>query len=201
MSILISNQKAYLEIIFQNKNKAYGAFELRKNYQHRAGKSLLIALFAISSFLLIQYYISNFLKVNGTKLIDLVDQNEDKIIIKEIIYKNIKTENPKPNLPKTNRKTPPSGNIVNRNKFVEQANTSTSSTRIEYTTSSSTTSTSPFNGATTAGNGEKDGGSTTETGGTTTTTTMTTEKETNFDEFAVDALPEFPGGEKALLEY
>ncbi len=199
MSILISNQSAYLEIIFKNKNKDYGAFELRKNYQNRAGKSLTIALFIITSFLLIQYFSTILFNVNGKKIIDFIDKNEDKVIIKEIVFEKIKTEKPKIDLPTTNKKVPLSGNIVNQNNFVEQVNTSTSSTRIEQTTASSSTTTSSFNGNSASGHGENNNG--TGIGAVNSTTTLTNEKETTFEDFAVDALPEFPGGENALIKY
>ena len=35
----------YLDIIFDGRNKAYGGYELRKNYRQRIGKSMLVLAF------------------------------------------------------------------------------------------------------------------------------------------------------------
>ncbi len=40
-----NNTNSLLEILFQNRNKAYGAYELRTNYQRRITKSLLVTGF------------------------------------------------------------------------------------------------------------------------------------------------------------
>ncbi len=39
----------YLDIVYDNRNKAYGGYELRKNYNRRAGKAMLLLLMGIGT--------------------------------------------------------------------------------------------------------------------------------------------------------
>ena len=44
-------QTGWLDLVFENRNKSYGAYELRRNYNRRLGRALLIAsFFVIMSF-------------------------------------------------------------------------------------------------------------------------------------------------------
>lgn len=43
----------YLEIIFENRNKLYGAYELRKNYNYRLLKSLIITILSTMLFIIL----------------------------------------------------------------------------------------------------------------------------------------------------
>lgn len=45
------NNLLYLEIIFSGRNKEYGAYELRKNYEKRLKLSLLVVLFSLTSLI------------------------------------------------------------------------------------------------------------------------------------------------------
>ncbi len=42
-------QADYLDIIYDNRNKAYGGYELRKNYNRRAGKAMLLLLMGVGT--------------------------------------------------------------------------------------------------------------------------------------------------------
>ena len=41
-------QTGWLDLVFENRNKSYGAYELRQNYNKRLGKALLIACFPVA---------------------------------------------------------------------------------------------------------------------------------------------------------
>lgn len=47
-------QSDVLDIVFENRNKAYGAYELRKHYRRRLIKSLLITISIVALFALLQ---------------------------------------------------------------------------------------------------------------------------------------------------
>lgn len=52
-----NHHQPYLELLFANKNKAYGAYELRKNYAHRFFLAItLTTVFALSTLLIGKYY-------------------------------------------------------------------------------------------------------------------------------------------------
>ncbi len=65
-------QADILDIIFEDRNKAYGAYELRKSYSQRLTKALIIT----GSFLLLIFLgtlLTNFINDNSKKDIDVVD--------------------------------------------------------------------------------------------------------------------------------
>jgi protein TonB len=49
------NNSQYLEIIFEGRNKEYGAYELRKNYSNRLNASLFTVLFIVSGIFLFSF--------------------------------------------------------------------------------------------------------------------------------------------------
>src|SRR5687767_14317505 len=52
------NSSAYLEMLFENRNKAYGAYDLRVNYENRLIKSFGMALLIAALFFLIPYILT-----------------------------------------------------------------------------------------------------------------------------------------------
>ena len=61
-------QADVLDIIFDNRNKAYGAYELRKNYERRIKKSLLFVLFLLASLLLSSFLLQYFFPKHQQKI-------------------------------------------------------------------------------------------------------------------------------------
>jgi periplasmic protein TonB len=57
-----------LDIIFDERNKEYGAYDLRKNYQQRLGRSLL-AMLLIVALLLIAYFLFGSMKSDSSRLL------------------------------------------------------------------------------------------------------------------------------------
>src|SRR5215212_9180713 len=76
-----------LDILFENRNKDYGAYILRKYYNDRLGLSLLLAIGFLSLLFLL-------LRFNGT--IEKIDSSNDAVTLREFIAPAKKTEQPKP---------------------------------------------------------------------------------------------------------
>jgi protein TonB len=84
-----------LDIIFEGRNKDYGAYELRKTYNKRLVTSLLIVA-AICALLFIGYLVSNLLADKGeTKAVEVQD-----VQLEEIKQEEKKEEPPPPPPPK-----------------------------------------------------------------------------------------------------
>lgn len=63
MSYLMNNQQKLNEIIFANRNKAYGAYTIRSSYGNTMLKSLSTVLFVLTCFCSTVYYLSNHVPV------------------------------------------------------------------------------------------------------------------------------------------
>lgn len=97
--ILTSN---FLDILFENRNKQYGAYELRKNYNNRLKKSLLFMILVVAVFSLTQSF--KVPKKTGTFEVD----NTIKLTTFEIpkdVPKTPQTEEPKRNIQEKNIST------------------------------------------------------------------------------------------------
>lgn len=84
-----------LDIIFEGRNKEYGAYELRKSYNKRLVTSLLIVA-AICLLLFVGYFVSSLLEDNSAKK-DVVVQD---VQLEEIKQEEKKEEPPPPPPPK-----------------------------------------------------------------------------------------------------
>lgn len=84
-----------LDIIFDERNKAYGAYDLRKNYQQRLGRSVL-AMLLIVLLLLIAYFLPGSMKPDNTKLLAGPDIVLDPIEKKQEKHEEIKPPPVKP---------------------------------------------------------------------------------------------------------
>jgi len=77
--------KQYLEVIFENRNKGYGAYELRLNYSDRMTKALIITMLAAGLLISLTIFgkknIDNKPNYNFNE-VTLVDINKDKPIEK-----------------------------------------------------------------------------------------------------------------------
>jgi protein TonB len=95
-----------LDIIFEGKNKSYGAYELRKTYNKRLTRALLIT----ASLLLIIFL--------GSVLADVIKKNgETKIDVLDTQMAEVKKDEPPPPPPPPPPPTPPPPPEVNQVKF------------------------------------------------------------------------------------
>lgn len=88
-------QSDFLDILFDNRNKAYGAYTLRKSYNAEIMKALTISLSAV--FLILFF-------INPSSTLDIAENDDGGIILKD--YKIPETPKPKqepvkPQLPKS----------------------------------------------------------------------------------------------------
>ena len=79
-----------LDIVFDNRNKAYGAYELRKLYQRRLGISLAISMSLVALILLIFFITKESEKIDikqntntGMELREIEELPEEEVIIEE----------------------------------------------------------------------------------------------------------------------
>ena len=85
-----------LDLIFDNRNKEYGAYELRNNYPERMTKALMITAGILSIL------IASLLLLKSSSEI-----SEQSFIIKQQTLSSIKTPEVKPEIPKPEKKLPP----------------------------------------------------------------------------------------------
>ena len=86
-----------LDLVFDNRNKDYGAYELRKNYQSRITKALVFTgIFVLLTF-------------TGVVLANkLKPKEKSSFVIRELTLENIKPDEKKPEpIPEPPRQTPP----------------------------------------------------------------------------------------------
>ena len=83
----------YLDLLFKNRNKSYGAYELRKNYNVRLELSLLIILF-ITSLISISSLNESDVKKQTIKY-DITDIKLNEVSVKELEKKEEIKEQPK----------------------------------------------------------------------------------------------------------
>lgn len=84
-----------LDLLFDDRNKAYGAYELRKTYSKRVTKALVIT-FSVAA-----------LAIGGTVLANNMKPSEDQnLAIKEVTLENLEQDDPEP-LPEPERQPEP----------------------------------------------------------------------------------------------
>jgi protein TonB len=77
-----------LDILFEGRNKSYGAYDLRKTYDKRITRSLA------GTFLLCMLFIVGSILANGKK------KNSYNEVVATVNLENIKNDEPKPEIPK-----------------------------------------------------------------------------------------------------
>ncbi len=77
----------FLDILFENRNKEYGAYELRKTYNRRIIIAITGMVVVCLLFLLSQI------------LANRIDTDTDKIVVQDVQLEDIKTEEKRPELP------------------------------------------------------------------------------------------------------
>jgi periplasmic protein TonB len=95
----------WLELVFDDRNKEYGAYDLRKHYDNTLVKSLAITLFSVSLLFTAQHFLSRPKPVEFTRTI-----NNIPIIPRDAIKPPItppKIEPPKPHVEVNTVKFPP----------------------------------------------------------------------------------------------
>jgi protein TonB len=77
-----------LDLLFENRNKAYGAYELRKTYNKRITSALLITA-GILLFIFLASFLAN----------KIAEADDSKLDVKDVVLENIKEEEAKPEPP------------------------------------------------------------------------------------------------------
>ena len=80
-------QSDVLDILFEDRNKAYGAYELRRSYNKR----IRVALLATLGLLIVAF--------GASLLSKAVTPSEDKLEVRDVVLEDIKQEEPKPEPP------------------------------------------------------------------------------------------------------
>ncbi len=181
----VQHTRSWDDLIFENRNKAYGAYAMRQHYTGGLFKSALIAALALAFFII----------TGGSsgKQSNAFIKPADSIVFEPTTF-DIKPDKPEP--PKK-RIIPPPANpadllerIVNHDP-VEQTPIKPDST-LNHTASSSAAT----------GNGEPTDGI--DTGGTSTGNSFGTDSlalASNTIHNFVEIMPAYPGGHKGLMEY
>ena len=95
-----------LDIIFEGKNKSYGAYELRKTYNSRLKKAMLITA-ALLLLVFLGSLLGNYISNTGNKELD----------VKDVEMATVKNDEPPPPPPPPPPPTPPPPPEVNQVKF------------------------------------------------------------------------------------
>jgi len=80
-------QSDLLDLVFEDRNKAYGAYELRKTYKRRLGIAMLVTL-----GLFVAAFGASFLSNSMTT-------TTDELEVKDVVLENIQQEEPEPEIP------------------------------------------------------------------------------------------------------
>ena len=91
---------AWEDVLFENRNKAYGAYELRMNYDRRLTKSLLFMLLGLTALFFIPLAIS---KIFFREEIVRTRPNNDRLFVSDNFYVDIPA--PKVIPPELNHRT------------------------------------------------------------------------------------------------
>lgn len=89
MSYLLNNQQRLNDLIFNGRNKEYGAYAIRSAYGNTVFKSLSIVILSFGSFMSLAFYLSN--RNNGPEKQSILPLAQDSLVT--IIY-DLKKEKP-----------------------------------------------------------------------------------------------------------
>jgi protein TonB len=182
MSYIADNKQKIDEIVFANRNKAYGAYAIRSAYGNTVFRSLSFMIMSMATLLSIAWYF-----VNRQEIIDNSGQVAiaEGIKITEVIFEPKKTEVPKNAAPKGNTPRTNAVSTIIADTAAAVTNTVTNDIIPISTGPSTGTGTETIQGPT--GNG---------TGSIITTATVETQPL-----MIADSEPEFEGGVKGLYKY
>lgn len=192
MNIPVNNQQKLNEVIFANKNKAYGAYEIRSTYGETLFKSLAIVALTFGSLMGLGYYFTHRTVI------------ESPVVFEQILTKDIFTpiDLEKPREMEKPKTTPADPTPANANKPNTQAigTIVKDSLAVETNTTSVNTDLVSTSTTSTTGTGETGTGGSTGTGSLTNNGNGGNGGETDVKIFA-DEAPEFEGGLSALYRF
>jgi protein TonB len=175
------NSAAYLEMLFENRNKSYGAYDLRVNYETRLMKSFGLALLVAGFFFLIPFAL--------TKILTEMHEKKERVIhsfvydlSKEYTIEKDKCDI-KPPLKRIRVISSDSYKIVEKEEQLKEEDTTDLFAAGPAVPGAD--SASFFDNNSTRGTFRDNDSTFTET----------------FNISSVDVLPVFPGGEEAMLKY
>jgi len=190
MSLLNFSSENFNEVVFENRNKDYGAYEIRTTYVSRMFKSQFFALLFLTSLALVPYVVSRFSKSAQPKVHDDPGPNQADSVFAiprtretEMVLPPEKHHNSP--APKTNTTTP--GTIASDTETKDNT-TKSNDNNTQRDKDNDGTNTTDKNTGTLPGPAVAD-------------TNGNYLKDKTFNSFDADAPPEFPGGENALLSY
>jgi protein TonB len=173
-----------LDIVFEGRNKQYGAYVLRRGYDSRMIKALLSSIVPIMILLLL-------VKPGGNGIQAISDVIKEPVVIKEVDFK------PQPlqeQPPQTQQRRVEGATVHHTNNIVIDPNTTTSTVASIDVLENS-------NPGTETTDGPADGSSTPSPNGTVQTVTpLVPEPATSF-EAPISSAPQFPGGAQAWMAF
>ena len=186
MSYLLNNQQKFNDVIFENRNKAYGAYAIRSAYGNTVFKSLLLISLFSCSLAAIAYF-------------TLKEKEVKAVIIEQLLPPEIstifETEKPKPMEPETARQpNQPDPSPGHSSAMATVVSDSTAATTPSQSTVEDLPATTSSLAGTPGGNGNGTLAAVSATPG----NGMITEIH---DDFGVDSVPEFEGGINALYRF
>lgn len=98
MSYLLNNQQKFNDVVFEHRNKNYGAYAIRSAYGNTVFKSLLVVTLTVTAFTSIAYLLNR--HVDDVEIIT-------GQIPEELIYTNVSLKEPAPNEPQPRNPEPP----------------------------------------------------------------------------------------------
>ena len=192
MSLLNSSFENMNEIVFENRNKLYGAYVIRKSYNERVLTSLLFALSAILLLLTIPYIVRLY---NGTETLKTPLIDTKWVSVEYTIEKLKPVETPQKETKSSAPQKPVTDKALTANVRVTDAKTIENATPPIIDNSAKPTNNPVDNDSGKTGTGKENN---------TTPTFDSTGYYANraaVTDVEVDVKPEFPGGENALPNY
>lgn len=190
MSKLSLYETSWLNLVFEGKNKNYGAYQLRQESPRTTLLAFLFGLSFIASAAGIVFALSSF--GSAPAPIDTPD-------LPDIVVVNVTPPSPKPPLPPTKSHTPPLTEPTDSRDLIDPV-----ITRPEFADNDIRRNDDPPAAPDPGPTGTDTGTSTTTTSGTGTTVTPaapTGNGDTVATLVNIDVMPEFPGGVKKFLQY
>lgn len=188
MSYLLNNQQKLNEVIFAERNKAYGAYVLRSNYGATLFKSLSLVMLSVSS-MAITAYLYFHQPENGPSAAGQLILHDSVYVIP---FNAQKEEEKKLPESKTNPPTKPAGAAPEENHGKPVVSDTAAVDHSSVVTSTVAATTSSYTGT--------DTGTTSTTNTGSGTNTLVPPKDP-VEGFAVDSPPEFEGGLPALYRF
>ncbi|MCA6438264.1 MAG: energy transducer TonB [Bacteroidota bacterium] len=191
MNIPVNNQQKLNEVIFANKNKAYGAYEIRSTYGETLFKSLAIVALTFGSLMSLGYYFTHRTELpTSTEITQLIPD----IITEVNINKPVDMDKPKstpvdPTPSNANKPNSQAVGTIVKDSLVVETNSTSINTDVTGTSTSST-----------QGTGDPTNTGSSGTGSLTNNGNGAGGNENDVRIFA-DEAPEFEGGLSALYRF